>query len=152
MADAVTLAVLKEVAEYLARPKRIADHDNWPYDDIDALLASLVIPQEQERQAKKMTISYELEGRCLWHLECETNPLRCSPMFVVATEPTHSLVECTSCKQRGYYPVGGLGPLCCVVVIPQEVNTSSERASETPKSGHVDQPNGSVDGLGVQKD
>jgi hypothetical protein len=116
---------------------------------IDALLASLVIPQEQERQAKKMTISYELEGRCLWHLECETNPLRCSPMFVVATEPTRSLVECTSCKQRGYYPVGGLGPLCCVVVIPQEVNTSAERVSETAKSEHVDQPNGSVDGLGV---
>jgi hypothetical protein len=75
IADAVTLAVLKYVAEYLARPKRIADHDNWPYDDLNALLASLVIPQE--------------------------------------------------------------------------VNTSSERVSETAKTEHVDQPNGSVDGFGV---
>jgi hypothetical protein len=32
-----------------------------------------------------------------------------------------------------------------------QVNTSAERASETAKSEHVDQPNGSVDGLGVQK-
>lgn len=69
-----------------------------------------------ETLPNKMTISYEREGRCLWHLECATNPLRCSPMFVVAHEPERSVVECTSCHQRGYYPVGRLGEVCSEVI------------------------------------
>jgi hypothetical protein len=89
---------------------------------------------ETEPRPDRLMISYELEGRCLWHLECQTNPLRCSPMRVVASEPERSVVECVSCGERGYYPVGGLGRICCEKVGSGPPPAPAERAETTRRS------------------
>lgn len=57
-----------------------------------------------------MIISYELIGRCLWHLDCDKS--RSGVMREVHREEGRTLVECLHCERRAYYPVGGLGPVC----------------------------------------
>lgn len=65
---------------------------------------------EETRAAGQMKINYELHGRCLWHEDCEK--ARQGVMKAVSHERERSLVECLNCGRRGYYPVGGVGPLC----------------------------------------
>ncbi len=67
-----------------------------------------------------MIISFQREGRCLWHIDCEK---RSGVMREVVREDTRSLLECLSCEKRGYYPVGGLGPICV-----DEVGTTVDAA------------------------
>ena len=61
-----------------------------------------------------MLLSYELIGRCFWHLDCDKS--RSGIVREVRREDHRTLVECGHCGRRAYYPVGGLGPLC----VPEE--------------------------------
>ncbi len=55
-----------------------------------------------------MKITYQLEGRCIWHSDCipgRNNGI----MQSIMREPDKDLMECQHCRKRGYYPVGSVG-------------------------------------------
>jgi hypothetical protein len=99
----------------------------------------------------KMRISYQPQGRCLWHEDCEKS--RSGIMRVVSKDTDRSLLECLHCQQRGYYPVGAVGSLCVDVVgssqpprdgwnaIAEAVSNADpanyRSPSKTPRDAHV---------------
>jgi hypothetical protein len=63
--------------------------------------------------AQTMRISWEAFGNCLWHEDCDKS--RSGIMREVSRENARSLLECLHCGRRGFYPVGGVGPVCVPV-------------------------------------
>jgi hypothetical protein len=59
----------------------------------------------------EMRISYQPQGRCLWHLDCSVGLGGSGIMHVIQHEEARSLLECGHCHRRGYYPVGAAGPV-----------------------------------------
>lgn len=57
-----------------------------------------------------LEITYELGGK-FWHTNCPKNSFHSGIMMPIAHELRQSIVECLHCGQRGYYPVGGVGPV-----------------------------------------
>jgi len=57
-----------------------------------------------------MKINYQLYGRCFWHEDCEKS--RQGIMKVIRHEEERSVIGCLNCGRQGYYPVGGIGPMC----------------------------------------
>lgn len=54
-----------------------------------------------------MQIKINREGARFWHENCASH--FGGIMMEIKQEPDKSLIECQHCKQRGYYPVGGVG-------------------------------------------
>lgn len=55
---------------------------------------------------------------CFWHMDCEK--IVSGIMKEITVEETRSVIECLSCGKKGYYPVGGIGSLCCSEIMPNK--------------------------------
>jgi hypothetical protein len=70
--------------------------------------------EQQAKQLLTMRISYELAGRCFWHLDCKAQ--RHAPPMQIERDDTaikQTLLRCTACNLAGWYPHGSVGEVCC---------------------------------------
>ena len=55
-----------------------------------------------------MLVNYVQGTPTLWHSDCEEGE-HSPPMMYVSAREDETLVECTRCGKRGYYPHGSKG-------------------------------------------
>ena len=70
--------------------------------------------------AEKMKITWQREGNCLWHSDCEAYPKNSGIMIRIREEEKATLMKCGNCGKMGRYPVGGIGTVC-VDVDPNDI-------------------------------
>lgn len=63
-----------------------------------------------DKGGKKMKITYQLEGRCIWHSDCVEGK-GSGIMVSIEREDDRDLMQCKHCGKRGYYPVGSIGEI-----------------------------------------
>ncbi len=58
----------------------------------------------------KVIFSFDRETHTLWHSDCQKNT-HSAPLKEVRYDSDRSLLECTACGARGFYPRGGTGQI-----------------------------------------
>ncbi len=78
-----------------------------------------------------MIINFEKKTGTIWHSDCEG--VRWSPPVFevdINVEDGRTLMECTRCKKRGYYPHGGAGEIEAEEIVAKSpVNASGHYSS-----------------------
>lgn len=67
-----------------------------------------------------MIINFEMKTKTLWHSDCDADGSYSPPMkeLEIDNDKERTLMECTRCEKKGFYPHGGSG---CIEVDDLEV-------------------------------
>ncbi len=64
-------------------------------------------------EPEKIAVLLERAPTCFWHRACTA--MYDPPMKIIEEREDHTLLECTGCRKRARFPVGGFGLEECEV-------------------------------------